>query len=84
MIPVSSSLRLQPVSNTIAYGGKVDVDAAYISPTLLLSPPVDSAVMQDEIFGPILPIFPISSIDDAIKCIFSFFQIHIKLLYSCE
>ena len=35
-------------------------------PTLLLSPPLDGALMQDEIFGPVLPILPYRSLDEAI------------------
>lgn len=40
----------------IVFGG-VCVDAdRYVSPTLVDEPPLDSALMADEIFGPILPI----------------------------
>ena len=34
--------------------------------TLILDPPDDSAVMQEEIFGPVLPIKPYDDLDDAI------------------
>ncbi len=45
----------------IIYGGKHDVTHKFIEPTLLLNPSRDSKVMQQEIFGPILPIITYSS-----------------------
>ncbi len=38
----------------------------YIAPTLLADPPRDSAVMQDEIFGPLLPLLPYDTEDEVI------------------
>lgn len=38
------------------FGGQTDEEVLYISPTLLDEPELDSEVMQDEIFGPLLPI----------------------------
>ncbi len=35
-------------------------------PTLVLDPPADAAVMQEEIFGPVLPLVPYDTLDDAI------------------
>jgi aldehyde dehydrogenase (NAD+) len=40
----------------IVYGGLYDKSKLYIQPTLLDEVDLDSPVMQDEIFGPILPI----------------------------
>jgi aldehyde dehydrogenase (NAD+) len=40
----------------IFYGGIVDANDYFISPTLVNEPSPESALMQDEIFGPILPI----------------------------
>lgn len=40
----------------IRYGGKYNEDDLYISPTILISPDLNDEVMQQEIFGPILPI----------------------------
>ena len=40
----------------VVYGGKTDKNENYISPTILKNPPLDSNVMQEEIFGPILPV----------------------------
>lgn len=43
-----------------------DADDLYIAPTLILDPPRDSAVMQEEIFGPLLPVLPYDSEQDVI------------------
>ncbi|RKE79210.1 coniferyl aldehyde dehydrogenase [Rhizobium sp. AG855] len=40
-----------------------------IAPTLVIDPPVDCRLMEDEIFGPILPIIPYDTLDDAIAFI---------------
>lgn len=41
---------------TVLWGGDSCIDDNYIAPTLLNEPAMESLVMQDEIFGPILPI----------------------------
>jgi len=51
----------------IIYGGKIDKDQRYFSPTVMKDVSFDDKVMQDEIFGPILPIISYSSLDDAIR-----------------
>ena len=38
-----------------------------LMPTIILEPSKDSAVMKDEIFGPILPVYPYENFDDVIK-----------------
>jgi aldehyde dehydrogenase (NAD+) len=40
----------------VKIGGEVDPDDLYISPTVILNPSLNSEIMQDEIFGPLLPI----------------------------
>lgn len=40
------------------FGGKTNKEKLFISPTIIDSPPLESAVMEEEIFGPILPIIP--------------------------
>jgi aldehyde dehydrogenase (NAD+) len=52
------------ISNgTVAAGGETDADELYIAPTVLVDVPVDSQIMQEEVFGPILPILEIDSVD---------------------
>lgn len=43
-------------NETILYGGKINESDNYIAPTLIDESKLDSLVMQDEIFGPVLPI----------------------------
>ena len=43
-------------NQTILCGGITDAEDHFISPTLVNEPSLESALMQDEIFGPILPI----------------------------
>ncbi|WP_216586254.1 aldehyde dehydrogenase family protein [Streptomyces brasiliscabiei] len=50
-------------------GGDHDRDARYIAPTVLADVDPDSAVMRDEIFGPILPIVRVPDLDAAISFI---------------
>jgi aldehyde dehydrogenase (NAD+) len=53
----------------VLLGGDLDADSNYISPTLLLNPDAQSAIMDDEIFGPILPIITVDNISDSIGII---------------
>lgn len=41
---------------TLAYGGDVDVDACWIQPCILLDVPPDADIMEEEVFGPVLPV----------------------------
>jgi aldehyde dehydrogenase (NAD+) len=43
-------------AGTVATGGQVDVGERYVAPTITVEPNTDSPVMQEEIFGPILPV----------------------------
>ena len=43
----------------VLYGGNRDASERYIEPTLLDNPPLDSAVMTEEIFGPVFPMITI-------------------------
>ena len=47
-------------------GGEVDVEKRYIAPTLLDRVPSDARVMEEEIFGPLLPIVGFSDVDAVI------------------
>ncbi|BDQ12586.1 aldehyde dehydrogenase [Sediminibacterium sp. TEGAF015] len=50
---------------TVVYGGKYDEANLYIEPTLLDGVSVDSNIMRDEIFGPVLPILTFSKLEEA-------------------
>ncbi|WP_374073456.1 aldehyde dehydrogenase family protein [Bdellovibrio bacteriovorus] len=53
----------------LSYGGEVDLAARYVAPTLLEKVDPHSAVMKEEIFGPILPIMTYKEISEAIHFI---------------
>lgn len=48
-------------------GGRVDVADRYVEPTVVLDPAPDSPLMQEEIFGPILPIITVAEMHEAIQ-----------------
>jgi len=47
-------------------GGAVDADARYIAPTVLVDPDPSARIMQEEIFGPLLPVIAVDSIAEAV------------------
>jgi aldehyde dehydrogenase (NAD+) len=53
----------------IIYGGKTDLSDLYISPTLITGIDIDHRIMQEEIFGPILPILSYDSRDEILKIV---------------
>ncbi|CAG0888073.1 unnamed protein product [Cyprideis torosa] len=65
--------RVQRLLNTtkgeIAVGGKVDASENWIEPTIILNPPLEDPVMQEEIFGPLLPIVYVQNHREAIDII---------------
>lgn len=48
----------------VLFGGKTDAEDLYIAPTLIDEPKLDSLIMKDEIFGPLLPIISYESETD--------------------
>ena len=56
-------------SGHTAIGGKVDAAEKYIAPTVLTDVADDSAIMREEIFGPVLPIVRAENLEDAIAVI---------------
>lgn len=51
----------------IYYGGKTNAAERYIEPTLLTDINWDDPIMQDEIFGPLLPVIEFEDIHDVIS-----------------
>jgi aldehyde dehydrogenase (NAD+) len=51
-----SRLTSMLTDSNVIFGGTYDVSDSYLAPTLIDEPSLDSEVMKDEIFGPILPI----------------------------
>ncbi|XP_034105766.2 aldehyde dehydrogenase, dimeric NADP-preferring isoform X4 [Drosophila albomicans] len=56
-------------SGRVALGGKYDVSEKFIEPTILVDVKPDDPIMEEEIFGPILPIYTVENAYDAIKFI---------------
>ncbi len=51
-----NKLRKSLKNQNVIYGGQTTEKELFFSPTLVDNPPLDSELMQEEIFGPILPI----------------------------
>ena len=54
---------------SILAGGKSNIQDYYLAPTLLDEPSLDSLVMKDEIFGPILPVLSFENEADLVSII---------------
>ncbi|HMW25671.1 MAG TPA: aldehyde dehydrogenase [Ferruginibacter sp.] len=54
---------------TIVHGGRTDKQQLFIEPTILDNVPLDAPVMQDEIFGPVLPLIPFQTSEEALAVI---------------
>jgi len=52
--------------STIASGGTYNATDNFIEPTLVFNSPEDSKLMQEEIFGPILPLITYETIEEAV------------------
>ena len=58
---------LAATKGDVAIGGKSDAGETKIQPTVVVDPDLDEPLMRDEIFGPILPIVTVQSLDEAIE-----------------
>lgn len=62
-----TALKNKLKGQTILFGGNCNDSERFVEPTLVDEPDVDSALMQTEIFGPILPIFSYASEADILQ-----------------
>ena len=53
----------------VAVGGQRDPDTLFIAPTILDETSLDAALMQEEIFGPLLPVVVVDDVEAAIRVI---------------
>lgn len=60
---------LNASNGKVVIGGDTDRDTLYIAPTIVSNVSPSDSLMKDEIFGPILPIVNIDSVDEAIDFI---------------
>ncbi|MEY3051071.1 MAG: hypothetical protein RLY31_856 [Bacteroidota bacterium] len=51
------------------HGGDVPDGQSFVSPTILTQVPENALVLQEEIFGPLLPVLPFRDLSDAIRFI---------------
>jgi len=56
-------------SGNVVIGGARDAETRFIEPAVLTGVPIDSPAMQQEIFGPVLPVLPYEKLDDCIDFI---------------
>ncbi|KAF9940085.1 Aldehyde dehydrogenase [Modicella reniformis] len=60
---------MQNKSGQIVIGGQADEDDLYIAPTVISDVARDDTLMEEELFGPLLPIIRVADVDDAIEYI---------------
>jgi aldehyde dehydrogenase (NAD+) len=58
---------LAATKGTVAVGGGTDRSQLRIQPTVVLDPDPAEPMMENEIFGPILPVITVGSLDEAIR-----------------
>lgn len=56
---------LEDHGGQVVVGGEVERAARYVAPTLIDRPAPDSALMREEIFGPLLPVLPVAGVAEA-------------------
>src|SRR5699024_3717670 len=62
-------LRSFLTNGTIIYGGKINAEELLMEPTILDHVSWEDAVMQEEIFGPILPLLSFTKLDEAVSAV---------------
>ncbi|XP_023953571.2 aldehyde dehydrogenase, dimeric NADP-preferring isoform X4 [Bicyclus anynana] len=60
---------LEASKDKVVLGGRYDAQDRFIAPTVLANVTLNDKIMEDEIFGPILPIVPVDNAYEAIKFI---------------
>lgn len=68
MINVKNADRVSKLidAEKVYIGGKFDVEARFVEPTVMRGVTWDDAVMREEVFGPVLPVLTFSDIDEVI------------------
>ncbi|MCH2543015.1 MAG: aldehyde dehydrogenase family protein, partial [Candidatus Atelocyanobacterium sp. ALOHA_A2.5_9] len=56
-------------NGTIIIGGETSLESLYIAPTILDNVSLNDAVMQEEIFGPILPVLSYENLEETVAYI---------------
>ncbi len=61
--------KLIPTAGTIVHGGRVNRKTRYIEPTIIDNINYNDPIMQEEIFGPVLPVLEFTRLEDVIEAI---------------
>jgi aldehyde dehydrogenase (NAD+) len=57
---------LDEVREQVVLGGVADTEGIRLEPTLVVDPPASAKILSEEIFGPVLPVVTVKSLDEAI------------------
>ncbi len=60
---------IESSGGTVVVGGESDDADRYLAPTLIVDPDLDAPIMQEEIFGPVLPIIAVDHLSEALDFI---------------
>ncbi|KAI0319244.1 NAD-aldehyde dehydrogenase [Amylostereum chailletii] len=60
---------IENTKGKIAYGGASNVEKKFCEPTIVTDVQMDDSTMTGEIFGPVLPVIPVETLDDAIDLV---------------
>ena len=58
---------MKATKGNVVVGGQVDVASSYIAPTIIKVPSIHEPLMQQEIFGPVLPVLVVDDVQDAVE-----------------
>ena len=67
LVPAAGST--DAASDKVVCGGTVDIATRFMAPTVIYPATWEHPAMKDEIFGPILPVLPVDSFDQACELI---------------
>ena len=57
---------IEGAKGQVICGGKVHKANNYVEPTIIVNPDPKSAIMREEIFGPVIPVITFKEIDEVI------------------
>ncbi|KAF9434624.1 hypothetical protein BGZ76_007702 [Entomortierella beljakovae] len=77
-------MMLKNQTGKVAIGGQLDEGDLYIAPTVIVDVSRDDKLMENEIYGPLLPIVRVEDIDDAIEYINSKGEPLALYVFSCN
>lgn len=60
---------IDDASGALALGGAVDVTNKFVAPTILTNVRMDSKIMREEIFGPLLPVIPVKGLEEVVRIV---------------